>query len=180
MRNPSQPNVVHTTLIPGNGCNSAFNTKIKNMGRPRETFSKQENQNKKDKKRKEKEKKKLIKKDSKGPSSLDDMIAYVDEFGAITSVPPDISQRKPVNAEDIQLGVPRNSAAEEIDPIHKGIVSFFNDSKGFGFIKDSATQQDVFVHVNGLTEPVKENNKVLFEIVRGPKGPNAVNVKIDK
>ncbi len=149
------------------------------MGRPRETFSKQENHNKKEKKRKEKEKKKLNKKDSKS-SSPDDMIAYVDEFGAITSVPPDISQRKPINAEDIQLGVPRNSAADVTDPIRKGIVSFFNDSKGFGFIKDSATQQDVFVHVNGLTEPIKENNKVLFEVVRGPKGPNAINVRIDK
>ena len=59
-------------------------------------------------------------------------------------------------------------------------VSFFNDSKGYGFIKDSVTQESFFVHVNGLVDPIKEGNKVTFEIIPGPKGPNAVNVKLDK
>jgi len=150
------------------------------MGRARETFGKKETQIKKDKKRKEKEKKRLEKKDSRDGNNMEDMIAYVDEFGAITSTPPDLSQRKVINVEDIQIGVAKSAAQDNTTLIRKGIVSFFNDSKGFGFIKDLSTQQDVFVHVNGLTEPIKENNKVTFEVVRGPKGPNAVNVKIDK
>jgi cold shock CspA family protein len=62
--------------------------------------------------------------------------------------------------------------------IRKGIVTFFNDSKGYGFIKDMETQESVFVHVNGLVESIKENNKVTFEVEMGQKGPNAVNVKL--
>jgi cold shock CspA family protein len=150
------------------------------MARARETFGKKETQIKKDKKRKEKEKKRLEKKDSRDGNNMEDMIAYVDEFGAITSTPPDLSQRTVINAEDIQIGVAKSAAQDNTTLIRKGIVSFFNDSKGFGFIKDLSTQQDVFVHINGLTEPIKENNKVTFEVVRGPKGPNAVNVKLDK
>lgn len=53
----------------------------------------------------------------------------------------------------------------------------FNAEKGFGFIKDHVTQESVFVHVNGLTEEIKENDKVTFETEQGQKGLNAVNVK---
>jgi cold shock CspA family protein len=150
------------------------------MARARETFGKKENQIKKDKKRKEKEKKKLDKKEGRDGNNLAEMTAYVDEFGTITSTPPDLSQRQVINAEDIEIGVAKNLDAGNNTPIRKGIVSFFNDSKGFGFIKDLSTQQDIFVHINGLIDPIKENNKVTFEVVRGTKGPNAVNVRLDK
>ena len=66
------------------------------------------------------------------------------------------------------------------DLIRKGIVTFYNDSKGYGFIKDLETQESVFVHVNNTTEPIKENNKVTYEVEMGPKGPNAVRVKITR
>jgi len=79
------------------------------MSRARETFGKKETRTKKEKKRKEKEKKRIERKENKGSGGLDDMIAYVDEFGNITSTPPDVSQRKTINAEDIDLGVPRRS-----------------------------------------------------------------------
>ena len=58
-----------------------------------------------------------------------------------------------------------------------GTVKFFNESKGYGFIKDKQTQESIFVHINSLQDPVKENNIVTFEIEMTPKGPNAVNVK---
>jgi cold shock CspA family protein len=150
------------------------------MGRAHETFGKKEVRIKKEKKRQEKEKKRLERKDGRDGNNLDDMIAYVDEYGNITSTPPDMSQRKVIKAEDIAIGVPKSTEPETNETIRKGIVSFFNDSKGFGFIKDISTQEDVFVHLNGLIDPIKENNKVTFEIVKGFKGPNAVNVKIDR
>ena len=58
-----------------------------------------------------------------------------------------------------------------------GVVKFFNETKGFGFIKDLQTQESVFIHVNQLSERIAENDKVSFEVQMGPKGPNAVNVK---
>lgn len=150
------------------------------MGKVHETFNKKEVRVKNEKKRKAKEQKRIDKKEGRGGNSLDDMIAYVDEYGNITSTPPDPTQRKVINAEDITLGVPKSAEPDPQDLIRKGVVTFFNDSKGFGFIKDSNTHEDVFVHINSVLEPIKENNKVTFEVVRGPKGFNAVNVQVDR
>jgi CspA family cold shock protein len=59
-----------------------------------------------------------------------------------------------------------------------GTVKFFNDSKGFGFITPEDGSKDVFVHVNGLTDEIREGDKVSFDVEEGQKGLNAVNVKI--
>ena len=59
-----------------------------------------------------------------------------------------------------------------------GKVKFFNQSKGFGFIKDSETQEEYFVHVTGLIDKIKEDDDVTFELQEGRKGLNAVNVKL--
>lgn len=149
------------------------------MGRSQETSNKKEIRNKKEKKRKEKEIKRLKRKGNV-KSSFDDMIAYVDEFGKITSTPPDPSRKKTVVAEDIQISVTKNDSSPKNDFIRKGVVTFFNDSKGFGFIRDMETKQSVFVHINNLLEEVKENNIVTFEIGKGPKGPTALKVKLFK
>jgi cold shock protein len=61
--------------------------------------------------------------------------------------------------------------------MQKGTVKFFNNSKGFGFIKHDDSDQETFVHVSGLIDEVRENDKVKFEVVRGKKGMNAVNVE---
>ncbi|HYG41190.1 MAG TPA: cold-shock protein [Cytophagales bacterium] len=61
--------------------------------------------------------------------------------------------------------------------MQKGTVKFFNDSKGFGFIKHDDSDEETFVHVSGLLDEVRENDKVEFEVVQGKKGLNAVNVK---
>lgn len=58
----------------------------------------------------------------------------------------------------------------------KGVVKFFNTEKGFGFIKDEETGQDVFVHKTGLIDNIREDDHVTFETEQGPKGINAVNV----
>ena len=60
----------------------------------------------------------------------------------------------------------------------KGTVKFFNESKGFGFIKDSESTKEYFVHSNGLKESIRENDEVTFDLEEGKKGLNAVNVKL--
>jgi CspA family cold shock protein len=60
----------------------------------------------------------------------------------------------------------------------QGTVKFFNEAKGFGFIKPSDSSEDVFVHSSGLIDEIRENDKVEYETERGKKGMNAVNVKV--
>mgnify|MGYP002634911938 FL=1 len=59
-----------------------------------------------------------------------------------------------------------------------GTVKFFNDSKGFGFITPDDGSKDLFVHVSGLTDEIREGDKVSFDVKEGQKGPNAVNVVV--
>ena len=60
----------------------------------------------------------------------------------------------------------------------KGKVKFFNTSKGFGFIADSESGQDIFVHVTGLKQDIREGDSVVFDVTQGKKGLNAVNVRL--
>ncbi len=62
--------------------------------------------------------------------------------------------------------------------MNTGVVKFFNETKGFGFIKEDETDKEYFVHVSGLINKIKDNDKVTFELSEGKKGINAVNVKI--
>ncbi len=148
------------------------------MGRSQETFNKKEVRNRKEKKRKEKEEKRAKKKSEGKKSSFTDMIAYVDEFGKITSTPPDPDKKTIVVAEDIELKITKNNPETAPDFVRRGVVTFFNESKGFGFIRDMESRQSVFFHANNLLEPVKENNIVSFEIGKGQKGPAAMKVKL--
>jgi CspA family cold shock protein len=62
--------------------------------------------------------------------------------------------------------------------MNKGIVKFFNESKGFGFITEEGTNKEHFVHISGLIDEIRENDQVEFELQEGKKGLNAVNVKV--
>lgn len=62
--------------------------------------------------------------------------------------------------------------------MNKGTVKFFNDTKGFGFIKDEESNNEYFVHVTGLVDEIRENDEVTFDLQEGRKGLNAVNVKL--
>lgn len=149
------------------------------MGKSQETFSKKENEKKRLKKRQDKEEKKEERQaNSKKGKSLEEMMAYIDEDGNISSTPPDPKKKKIIRTEDIQIGVQKRAEADPADSIRRGTVTFFNESKGYGFIKDQETQESIFVHINGLVDAVKENSKVTFEVEMGHKGPNAVSVKI--
>ncbi|MFO7573830.1 MAG: cold shock domain-containing protein [Bacteroidales bacterium] len=147
------------------------------MGRSQESFNKKEVRKNKAKKRKVKEEKRLAKKEQ-GKNSFEDMIAYVDEFGNITDTPPDPKRKKEVNPDDIVIGATSREPETESDRLRKGIVTHYNDSKGYGFIRDLVTGESVFVHANSLEEPITEGNSVSFEIGAGQKGPAANNVKI--
>ena len=59
-----------------------------------------------------------------------------------------------------------------------GVVKFFNETKGFGFIKTEGTGEEIFVHVSGIQDEIRENDKVVFDVQEGKKGLNAVNVRL--
>lgn len=144
------------------------------MSGSKTTFTKKEREQKKIKKRKGKEERKeeRLASSSKG-KGLEDMMAYVDENGNLSSVPPSLIKKAEKPREysaDIQ-----NAESDATDRI--GSIHFFNEQKGYGFIKDAKTNESIFVHINELNEPVKEKDKVSFQIKMRPKGPVAVEVK---
>ncbi|MBS1503879.1 MAG: cold shock domain-containing protein [Bacteroidetes bacterium] len=147
------------------------------MAKSSETFNKKEKEKKRLKKQQDKKERAEERRanGSKG-KSLEDMMAYVDADGNITSTPPDPSKRKQVSAEDIQLGVPKQVDLPE-ETARKGTITMFNESKGFGFIRDAASQESIFVHISSMLEPLRENDKVTFETTQGPKGLTANKVK---
>ncbi len=148
------------------------------MARSQESFGKKEKEKKRLKKRKEKDiKREERKTSSKKGEGFDSMIAYVDEFGQITDTPPDpTKKREEVDIETIDISIPKK--LEDDGPsVMTGKVDFFNDSKGYGFIRELETQEKYFVHINGLEDEVVEGDKVTFELEKGLKGMNAVRVK---
>jgi cold shock CspA family protein len=144
------------------------------MAKSQETFNKKEKENQRNKKRKDK----LIKKEERKANSkgggLENMMAYVDAYGRISETPIEKSKKDEVKASSIEIGVPKR---EEIDTTCTGKVSFFNEQKGYGFIKDLDTQENIFVHIHDLTFTLSENDRVTFEKAKGQKGMKAINVK---
>ncbi|MFT3902699.1 MAG: cold shock domain-containing protein [Niabella sp.] len=142
------------------------------------TWNKREREQKKRNAKKQKEERKLERKENslKG-KSMDQMMAYVDEYGNLSDTPPD------KNAKPAEVIIPptvaNSNALQQADPFRKGIITFFDSSKGYGFIKDAQTQESIFVHVSASPIELKENLKVVFEVERGPKGLVAANIKAD-
>lgn len=144
-----------------------------------ETWNKREREKKKQKERKDKaDKMKERKEKAKDGKGSDNMIAYVDDFGNLSSTPPDPRKKVTIKAEDIEIGVPKYVPLTEAELTRKGKITFFNQDKGFGFIKDTGNQQSIFVHANNVAGAVKENDNVTFEVESGHRGLMAVNVKI--
>jgi len=142
-----------------------------------ESWNKKEREQKKRKNKKDKAEKMQYRKEN-GKTNADDMIAYLDENGNLSSRPPDPRKKIEIKLEDIQIGVPEYVPPTEAELTRTGKVTFFNDTKGFGFIKDLVSQQSIFVHANNLSQPIKENDKVSFETEMGQRGPVATNVKL--
>jgi cold shock CspA family protein len=144
------------------------------MAKSSSTSTKKDREKRKQKERKEKLEKKADRKTIKA-KTFDEMIAYVDEFGRISSTPP--PQRLPVDQDSIEISVTRQSESEE-ETVKTGTVFSFDEAKGYGFIKESNTNESIFVHSSALSTPIRQGNKVTFEIDKGDRGFFAVNVKL--
>lgn len=139
------------------------------------SFNKREVEKNKQQKRKEKQLRREERKNNP-TESFEDMIAYVDENGVITSTPPDLTKKQEIEIEDIIISIPKK---EEIDdPVLKGRVEYFNQEKGYGFIKNIGSVDKYFFHISNAPESIKEGNMVTFELERGQKGINAVRITL--
>lgn len=147
------------------------------MAKSQQTFNKREKEKKRQKRREEKQKKKEARRAEANEGNGGIPFAYVDKYGNLTDTPPEPSDEEEIDASEIVLGIPQK-IEEEVDPIRRGKVAFFDHSKGFGFIMDTETQEKHFVHVSGLIDEINENDKVTFELEKGQKGMNAVRVTL--
>lgn len=137
------------------------------------TFGKRENEKKKQARRLEKQNRKEERKQAGKANSFDDMIAYVDEYGMITSTPPDPDREKEeIKQEEISI----STAKQEEPDVLKGRVEHFNVEKGYGFIKDLAGTDKYFFHVNNVLTNIVENDIVTFDLEQGKRGLNAINI----
>jgi cold shock CspA family protein len=137
-------------------------------------MTKKELEKKKKEKKQEKQKRKENRKNDGAAKSFDDMIAYVDRFGNITNTPPEAVKAEKVEIEDIQISTPKK---EDIlnEPL-TGRVEYYNTDKGFGFIKDTNSVEKYFFHINNAYPSIVEGHKVTYELERGDRGMNAVQV----
>src|SRR5690606_41365615 len=126
------------------------------MAKSQQTYGKKEKEKAKQKKREDKQKKKEARKADKTPGS--DFV-YVDHYGNLVDTPPDPSMKVEVEAEDIILGIPKKEEGEReaFDPVRKGKVSFYDSSKGFGFIIDNENSEKYFTHVSELIDEIDAN-----------------------
>jgi cold shock CspA family protein len=138
------------------------------------SYNKKELEKKKHSKKLEKQKRKDVRKASGGSGSFDEMIAYVDENGNITTTPPDPGKKQKIDVSNISVSTPKKE--DHVDSILRGRVEHFNSEKGYGFIKDIDSIEKYFFHISGAPASIAEGNIVTFQTERGQKGMNAINI----
>ena len=145
------------------------------MAKSRETFNKKNNEFRKQKQRQDKREKQQERKlNAQKGKSLQEMMAYVDENGNISDMPPKPGNKRTINVEDIEIGIPPGN---QRNTERKGSIQFFNQEKGFGFIIEKTSGERIFFHNSGLQDSIVLGDKVAFEIQFGEKGKIAVGVK---
>ena len=148
------------------------------MAKSQQTFNKSEREKKKQKKQKEKRERKAqrkMEKEERGKLSFEEQIAYVDHQGNLVDTPPDPTKRKEIKAENIVLGATReqlNTGNEK----RVGRVKFFSEDKGYGFIIDNETKEELFVHIKQCLYKPEVNDIVSFIVKSGNQGPVAAKV----
>ena len=142
-----------------------------------DSFSKKENLKKKLQKQKEKSLKREERKtnNNKG-KNFEELFQYVDANGQLTDVKPEDQDRQGIDLNEIQLGA---APIEVEEKIQSGIITFYSE-KGYGFITEDGTKDNIFFHENNCAHPVKKGNKVSFDKEKSPKGFVAVNIQIIK
>ena len=145
------------------------------MAKSKESFNKREKEKQRQKEKREKREKMEERRAGQVKGKpLDEMLAYIDENGNISSTPPDPKKMRPVNLEDIEIGVPLRTETE--NALKTGRIDYFDQNKGFGFIIQDNGEK-VFFHISRTSYPVREGDRVNFTIERGPKDWQAVNVE---
>lgn len=138
-----------------------------------ETFNKKEREKKKKQIRQEKQQRSQERKQqSRDGNNLDEMMAYLDINGNLTNLPPEKQELLAQGRRDTTNGDQQGSN------FRTGTVKFVNYKKGFGFIRDSMTQESVFVHVNVLPGQVRENSQVKFKTRNDSRGITAILVEL--
>lgn len=137
-------------------------------------MSKKEVEKRKRERKQEKQKRRENRKESSTSLSLDNMIAYVDEFGNITDTPPEETGTEEIELDDIQISTPRKDELEN-EPL-TGRVDFYNTEKGYGFIKSDQSVESYFFHINNAYPSIAEGQRVTYELEQGERGMNAVKV----
>ncbi|KIC61216.1 cold shock domain-containing protein [Chryseobacterium sp. RG1] len=142
-----------------------------------DSFSKKENFKKKQQKLKEKALRREERKENNDKGkSLDEMFMYVDANGQLTSTPPDNDERAEISLDNIQLGA---APIEAEETVKTGIVTFLSE-KGYGFITEDKTKENIFFHNNNCIDQIKKGNKVSFEKEKSPKGFSAAEIRLVK
>ncbi|MBL7773482.1 MAG: cold shock domain-containing protein [Chitinophagaceae bacterium] len=137
-----------------------------------ESFSKKEKQKKRMQAKQDKQLKMQERKTNNNKGKpLEEMFAYIDEYGNLSSSPPGT---KPKASETKERLLPYQQ--DDTDTRFQGTVAFFIEAKGYGFITQDGTRENIFVHANQLKQPIKEKDLVTFEKEKTPKGYSAINV----
>jgi cold shock CspA family protein len=139
-----------------------------------ETYGKREKEKKRIQKRQDKEQRREDRKAEK-PKSFEEMLAYIDENGNITSTPPDGTQKRAVNEFEIDL-TSKNKGSVAPPGQRHGVVKRFDTSKGYGFIRDSQTSEEFFFHFKSANFEIAQSDRVTFKTEQSPRGSNAVSI----
>lgn len=144
------------------------------MAKSQQTFNKLEREKNKAKKREEKRKKMQARKEARERGELkQDEFVYVDHLGNFTETPPDPAEKEEIKLDSINLGAAKN---QDFDEKIQGKVTFYDNEKGFGFIKNIASDDSYFFHFSECKDTLTQGDKVEFDTVRGEKGLNAVKI----
>lgn len=142
-----------------------------------DSFTKKEGIKKKIQKQKEKEMRREERKQNNDKGkSLNDMIQYVDHLGRLVDEPPVKNADHTFDLNDIQLGAAK---IEPEETLKTGTVTFLSE-KGYGFITEEKTKENIFFHENNCSEQIKKGNRVSFEVEKSPKGFSAIDINIVK
>ena len=140
------------------------------------SFNKRQKEKLKQQKKLEKQKRKELRK-SQGKDSIDDMIAYEDEYGQLHSSPDDIVKNE-IKLEDIEVSTPKKEKEDEEDTSMTGKVSYLNVEKGYGFIQQEDSRNSYYFRLSNAPDEIEIDDKVSFKTEDSARGKNEIDVVI--